>query len=77
MKIVIRFSAEAKMKQKVAVLMLFALATALFTTPAFTQTTGTVKGVCKDLEGKPITGAVVQLTSQETGRKYEIKTNNF
>jgi tetratricopeptide (TPR) repeat protein len=64
------------MKQKFAVLVLVALATALFTTPAFAQSTGTVKGVCKDLEGKPIIGAVVQLTSQETGRKYEIKTNN-
>ena len=65
------------MKQKFAVLVLVALAAAaLCTTPAFTQSTGTVKGVCKDLEGKPMTGAVVQLTSQETGRKYEIKTNN-
>jgi hypothetical protein len=64
------------MKQKLAVLVLVALAAALCATPAFTQSTGTVKGVCKDIEGKPITGAVVQLTSQETGRKYEIKTNN-
>jgi len=65
------------MKRKVAVLVLVALAAAaLCTTPAFTQSTGTVKGVCKDLEGKPITGGVVQLTSQETGRKYAIKTNN-
>lgn len=64
------------MKQRFAVLVLVALAAALCATPAFTQSTGTIKGVCKDLEGKPITGAVVQLTSQETGRKYEIKTNN-
>jgi len=55
---------------------LIAFAAALFATPAFTQSTGTIKGVCKDIEGKPITGAVVQLTSQETGRKYEMKTNN-
>jgi tetratricopeptide (TPR) repeat protein len=64
------------MKQRFAVLVLVALAAALCSTPAFTQSTGTVKGVCKDLEGKPINGAVVQFTSQETGRKYELKTNN-
>ena len=63
------------MKKKFAVVALLALAAALCT-PAFTQSTGTVKGVCKDIEGKPMTGAVVQYASQETGRKYEIKTNN-
>jgi tetratricopeptide (TPR) repeat protein len=30
----------------------------------------------KDLQGKPIPGAVVQYVSSETGRKYELKTNN-
>jgi len=64
------------MKQKFAVLALLALAVAFGTVPAFTQSTGTVKGACKDVQGKPITGAVVQFASQETGRKYEIKTNN-
>ena len=64
------------MKQKFAVLVLLALAAAFGTVPAFTQSTGTVKGACKDVQGKPITGAVVQFASQETGRKYEIKTNN-
>src|ERR1700693_3321611 len=64
------------MKQKLAVLVLVAVAAALYAIPAFTQSTGTVKGVCKDVQGKPITGAVVQFANQETGRKYEIKTNN-
>jgi tetratricopeptide (TPR) repeat protein len=63
------------MKQKFAVVVLV-IFTAALGTPAFTQSTGTVKGVCKDVEGKPMTGAVVQYASQETGRKYEIKTNN-
>lgn len=40
------------------------------------QATGTVKGIVKDQEGKPIPGAVVQYVSSETGRKYELKTNN-
>ena len=43
---------------------------------ALAQATGTVKGQVKDQEGKPIAGAVVQYVSSETGRKYELKTNN-
>jgi tetratricopeptide (TPR) repeat protein len=43
---------------------------------ALAQATGTVKGQVKDPEGKPIAGAVVQYVSAETGRKYELKTNN-
>jgi len=42
--------------------------------PTLAQT-GSVKGVCKDLEGKPIAGAVVEYSNLETGRKYDIKTN--
>ena len=41
----------------------------------FSQTTGTVKGVCKDLDGKPIAGATVEWTGVETGHKYTIKTD--
>jgi tetratricopeptide (TPR) repeat protein len=40
------------------------------------QSTGTVKGACKDVDGKPITGAIVEYVSQENGRKYSLKTNN-
>src|ERR1700677_4217351 len=40
------------------------------------QTTGSVKGVCKDVEGKPITQAEGEWLGTETGHKYNIKTNN-
>ena len=43
---------------------------------AFGQAMGSVKGTCKDAEGKPIVGAIVQWLGIETGRKYELKTNN-
>jgi tetratricopeptide (TPR) repeat protein len=43
---------------------------------ALAQATGTVKGQVKDQDGKPVAGAVVQYVSAETGRKYELKTNN-
>jgi len=44
--------------------------------PAFGQGAfATIKGTCVDSEGKPIAGAVVQMVSSESGRKYELKTN--
>ncbi len=42
---------------------------------ALAQTTGSVKGVCKDLDGSPLVGAEVEWTSTDTGHKYELKTN--
>src|ERR1022692_4897581 len=56
--------------------LLLVLAMGLLAPLAFTQTTGSVKGVCKDVEGKPIAGAEVEWSSAETGHKYPIKTNN-
>src|ERR1700737_4365390 len=44
--------------------------------PVFTQATGTVKGVCKDMEGKPIAGANLEWFNTENGRKDNLKTNN-
>jgi len=43
--------------------------------PLWAQLQGSVKGVAKDQEGKPIEGATVQIVSAETGRKFELKTN--
>jgi tetratricopeptide (TPR) repeat protein len=63
------------MKQYSVALALFILVAGLCATPAFAQATGTVKGVCKDLEGKPIASALVEWANTETGRKYDIKTN--
>ena len=64
------------MKQYFMILALLILVAGLCASPAFAQLTGSVKGVCKDTEGKPIVGALVQWVETSTGRKYEMKTNN-
>jgi tetratricopeptide (TPR) repeat protein len=64
------------MKQRFAMLALIVYIATLGTHLLFAQATGTVKGVCKDAEGKPITGAIVEWANTETGRKYALKTNN-
>lgn len=56
--------------------LLLALAVGISAPLAFAQTTGTVKGVCKDIEGKPITQAEVDWTGTESGHVYKLKTNN-
>jgi len=43
---------------------------------ALSQATGSVKGVCKDFDGKPYAGAQVEWSSADTGHNYTIKTNN-
>jgi tetratricopeptide (TPR) repeat protein len=42
---------------------------------AVAQTTGSVKGVCKDVDGNPLVQADVEWTSTDTGHKYDLKTN--
>jgi tetratricopeptide (TPR) repeat protein len=64
------------MKRNSILLVLMSLIATLLVPAVFGQATGTVKGVCKDIEGKPIVGAVVEYVSTETGRKYQVKTNN-
>ena len=56
--------------------LVLALAVGLSAPLAFAQTSGSVRGNCKDLEGKPITQAEVEWTGTETGHKYNVKTNN-
>lgn len=41
--------------------------------PALAQTS--VKGVCKDVEGKPIAGGTVVFTNQDNGQKIAVKTD--
>jgi tetratricopeptide (TPR) repeat protein len=64
------------MKRYFLVAVLVGLIAGLCAPPVFGQTMGTVKGSCKDVDGNPVTGAVVRYVSTETGRKYELKTNN-
>jgi tetratricopeptide (TPR) repeat protein len=56
--------------------MLFALAVGLSASLALAQSTGSVRGVCKDFDGKPIVQGEVEWYGTETGRKYTLKTNN-
>ncbi len=63
------------MKLRLAVPVLIMFMAALCAPPVFAQVTGSVRGVCKDLEGKPIVGAVVEYVNADTGRKYDLKTN--
>jgi tetratricopeptide (TPR) repeat protein len=62
------------MKRRFLVLVLLGLMAAACSQLAFAQ--ATVRGLCTDVEGKPITGAVVHMVDTETGRKYDLKTNN-
>src|SRR5882724_54711 len=64
-----------KLKQRCSVLILAVLATAFFV-PQVSAQTGTVKGTCKGMDGKPLAGATVEFTGLESGRKYTLKTNN-
>jgi tetratricopeptide (TPR) repeat protein len=63
------------MKQRFAVLAVVALLAALCVPQMLAQATATVKGICRDVEGKPYVNAVVEYSSAETGRKYQFKTN--
>ena len=63
------------MKQRLLMLMLVVMVAALCRPPVFAQATGTVKGVCKDMEGKPIAGANLEWLNTDNGRKYNLKTN--
>ena len=64
------------MKRRLVMVMLVMAVAALCVAPVFAQATGTVKGVCKDLEGKPIVGANLEWFNTDNGRKYNLKTNN-
>lgn len=64
------------MKQRFAIVTLVVLLAALCVPPVVAQSTGSVKGTCKDLQGNPYVGATVEYRSVDTGRKYTLKTNN-
>jgi tetratricopeptide (TPR) repeat protein len=64
------------MKRYFVMLGLLMFTAVLCASPAFAQDTTSVKGVAKDAQGKPIAGATVEWVSKETGRKYDLKTNN-
>jgi tetratricopeptide (TPR) repeat protein len=43
--------------------------------PGFAQTSGTVKGVCKDAQGSPFADATVVYLNEKNDQKYFLKTN--
>jgi tetratricopeptide (TPR) repeat protein len=63
------------MKQRFLMVILAVAVTALSLPPVFAQAVGTVKGVCKDMQGNPIVGANLEWDNTDNGRKYNLKTN--
>jgi tetratricopeptide (TPR) repeat protein len=64
------------MKKCLAVLFAVVLSASVLVSPVFAQFTGSVSGVVRDADGKPIPGAIVQWLNTDNGRKYQLKTNN-
>ncbi len=52
-----------------------ALVLALAAVPAWSQLTGTVKGVCLDNQGKPIDNGTITYKNRDNGIKRDLKTN--
>lgn len=63
------------MRKHFAVLVTVLVMLGLSAPLGFAQSSATVKGVCKDLQGNPISDGVVVYVSQTNGQKYQIKTN--
>ncbi len=63
------------MKKQIAVSVFVVIVLALCVPPVFSQASGTVKGVCKDVQGNPIADAVVVYVNQDNGQRYTLKTN--
>jgi tetratricopeptide (TPR) repeat protein len=63
------------MKKRFSVVLFVAVVLGLWVPPVIAQSTGSVKGVCKDRNGNLITAGTVEWMSNDTGRKYTIKLN--
>ena len=63
------------MKKHFAILLLATLVLGLCVPQAIAQASGSVKGTCKDPDGKPIAGGVVEFDNMDNGQKYNLKTN--
>jgi tetratricopeptide (TPR) repeat protein len=63
------------MKKHLAIIGMVVLTLGLCLPQVFGQASGSVKGICKDPEGKPIVGGVVLYENLDNGQKYAIKTN--
>jgi tetratricopeptide (TPR) repeat protein len=63
------------MKKHFVMAVLFSLMAVCIVPHVLAQDTGTVKGVAKDVDGKPIADAQVEWLNMDNGRKYDLKTN--
>jgi tetratricopeptide (TPR) repeat protein len=63
------------MKKYFAIFVFVTLALGLCAPPIFAQASGTVKGVCKDVQGNPIVDGIVVYANNDNGQKYTLKTN--
>jgi tetratricopeptide (TPR) repeat protein len=63
------------MKKHFAVFVFVLLMLGLCVPPVFAQASGTVKGVCKEVDGKPIADAIVIYANLDNGQRYTLKTN--
>jgi tetratricopeptide (TPR) repeat protein len=66
---------EATMKKHLAVFFSLLLLMAVAVPQVFAQSAGSVKGVVKDADGKPIADAIVLWTNTDNGQKRPLKTN--
>ncbi len=51
------------------------LAMSLCAAPSWAQVNGDIRGIATDRDGKPISGATVEISDSATGRKFQSKTN--
>jgi tetratricopeptide (TPR) repeat protein len=63
------------MKKHFAIFAFVLLMLGLWSSPVFAQAGGTIKGVCKDIQGNPVADGVVLLVNLDNGQKYTLKTN--
>ena len=63
------------MTKRIAIFLFLAMM-AVFTVSAVAQLSGSVKGTCKDEDGKAIVGASVELINLDNGRKTSLKTDS-
>src|SRR4051812_50224038 len=68
------FLPGGKMKKQLGFMLFAVLALALCVPPVFAQASGSVKGICKDAEGKPVAGGGVG--GDEMGKRQEKKNEN-
>jgi tetratricopeptide (TPR) repeat protein len=70
------FPPGGNMKRHFAVIAIVLAILGLCTSSVFAQVgSGTVKGVCKDIDGNPIADGVIVYSNQDNGQKYTLKTN--